>query len=149
MSTTASAAPAPAKVSWLKKFGQILGKVLGVIATSAKPIADIAAPVAEALLPQFSSQIQKADNLVSNIAQQAIITEGVAAAAASSASTGPQKLEAVLANIGPEIDNWVSSNFPGAKAVSSANKAGLVNAVVAILNEVDPAAAVPTPAPTA
>jgi hypothetical protein len=134
------------KVSWLKKFGQVMGKILGFVGNDAAKIANIAAPVAETLLPQFASEIQAADNLVTNIAKQAIVTEAVAQTA-STAVTGPQKLEAVLTNSGPEIDAWVASAFPGAKTVSNVAKSGLINAVVQILNEVDPSAA--TPAATA
>lgn len=136
IATPAPAGAAPAKVSWLKKVGQVIGKVLGVIGKDAAPVADTAAKVAEALLPQFAPEIAKADSLVTNIAKEAIAVEG-AAAAAGTGTTGQQKLDAVLANVGPAIDNWVASAFPGATKVSSAAKAGLVNAVVAIANEVE------------
>ncbi len=142
MSTTPPATPAP-KISWLKKFGQVLGKILGFVGTEAPKIAAIAAPVAETLLPQFAAEIAAADNLVTNIAKQAIVTEATAAAGAG--MTGAQKLAAVLSNIGPDVDAWVTSNFPGASQVSSVAKSGLVNAVVAILNEVDPHSVVPQP----
>lgn len=133
MSTT----PAPTPhVSWLKKFGQIVGKILKVIAGETAPIADQAAKVAEVLLPQFATEIVAADNLIDNIAKQALITESVAAAAATPVP-GQTKLDTVLANVGPEIDAWVSSRFPGATSVSAAAKAGLVNAVVAIANEIE------------
>lgn len=139
--STAPASPAPApKESWLKRFGHVLGKILGFVATQAAPIADQAAKVAEALLPQFSAEIQIADNLVSKIAREAILAEGVAQAAGTTSGGGAQKLEAVLKNIGPAIDGWITANFPGSKALSDAAKAGLVNAVVAILNEIDPSA---------
>jgi hypothetical protein len=143
MATLVAAAP---KVSWLKRFGQVMGKILKVVSSSAKPIADLATPIAEALMPQFAPEIQVADNLVSNIAKQAVVTESIAATAAI-APTGPQKLATVLGSMGSEIDAWVQSSFPGAKAVSTAGKAGLVNAVVGILNEVDPAATVTAIAP--
>jgi len=138
MSTTAApvaAAPAP-KVSFLKRVGQIIGKILGVVAKDAAPIADQAAKVAEILLPQFSTQIQAADNLIDNIAKQAIVTESLAAAAATPVA-GQSKLDTVLSNVGPEIDAWVASRFPGATSVSAAAKAGLINAVVAITNELE------------
>ncbi len=106
--------------SWLSKIGSVLGKILKAVATEAKPIADIAAPVAEALLPQFATIIAGADNLVTNIAKQATLAEGVAAAAGQQ-STGPAKLQAVLTNVGPSIDAWVASNFPGAAAISAAS----------------------------
>lgn len=125
-------------MSWLSKIGSIIGKILSAVAKDAKPIVDIAAPVAEALLPQFSVEIAAADNLVTNIAKQATLAEAVAAAAGQATGTGAQKLAVVLNNIGPSIDAWVASNFPGAKAISAASKSGLVNAVVAIMNEIEP-----------
>lgn len=134
-------APAP-KVSFLKHVGQIIGKILGFVADKAAPIADSAAKVAEVLLPQFATAIMAADNLIDNIAKQAIVTESLAAAAATP-PTGASKLDTVLANIGPEIDAWVASRFPGATSVSAAAKAGLVNAVVAITNELEGKAIVP------
>jgi len=151
MSTPGStpAAPPPAKkVTWLSKVGAVLGDVLKAAATAAKPIADIALPVAEALFPQFKTEEVAADNLVTKIATEAVAVEGVAAAAGTQTGTGAQKLESVLANVGPAINAWVAANFPGAKQVSAASQAGLVNAVVAILNEIDPAAAPPGQADT-
>lgn len=121
-------------ISWLKRVGQVIGKVLGIIGHQAAPIAHIAAGVAGALLPQFSPEITFADGLVTKIAKQALVTEALAAAAAT-ATSGPDKLGAVVDNIGPELDAWVASAFPGAAQVSAVAKAGLVNAVVAILNE--------------
>lgn len=128
-----------ASTSWLANVGKTIGgiakKVLAFLGKDAKPVADIAATVATGLFPQFAPEIAEADNLVTNISKEAIAVEGAAAAAGAAAGTGAQKLEAVLANIGPAIDNWVSSNFPGAKQVSTAAKSGLVNAVVGIMNE--------------
>lgn len=141
--SSSAAAPAAKKVTWLSKVGAVLGKILKVVATTAKPVADIAAPVAEALFPQFSKQIASADNLVTKIATEAVAVEGAAAAAGTQTGTGAQKLEAVLQNAGPAINDWVAANFPGAKSVSTAAQAGLVNAVVGILNEIDPSAAPP------
>lgn len=153
MSTAPAVPAAPVKESFLKKIGSIMGKILSFLANNAKPIADQAAAVATALIPQFAPEIAVADNLVTKIAQQAIVTEGLAATAASATGTGAQKLATVLANVGPEIDTWVSNAFPGATAVSTAAKAGLVNAVVGILNELAPATAaspaVVAPAPPA
>jgi vacuolar-type H+-ATPase subunit B/Vma2 len=145
-----STAPVVPHVSWLKHFGQIIGRVLGILAKDVPAIVAIATPVAEALLPQFSAQIQTANDLVSKIAKQAIVTEGLAAATGQ-ATTGADKFQAVLANIGPEIDAWVANAFPGASQVSAVNKAGLVQAVVAIINEEvkPPAAAIPAVPPAA
>src|SRR5579859_6561909 len=55
-------------VSWLKRVGQVIGRIVAVVAKDAKPAADIATPVAEALLPQFAPEIAAADGLVTRIA---------------------------------------------------------------------------------
>ena len=143
-----STSPTPAPhVSWLKHLGNVIGKILGIVAKDAAPIADQAAKVAEVLLPQFATEIAMADNLIDNIAKQALVTEAITTGVGA-ATTGQDKLAAAIAGIGPEIDAWVSSRFPGATGVSNAAKAGLVNAVVAITNEIEgkPIAAAVTPA---
>jgi len=137
---SSAATPAP-KVSFLKHLGQVIGKILGIVATKVAPEADIAAKVAEAMLPQFSTEIQFANNLIDNIAKEAVAAEAMASAAGTAAGTGAQKLEAALVNSGPAIDAWVASRFPGATQVSNASKAGLVSAVVTIMNELQPASA--------
>ena len=131
--------------SWLSKVGSFFGKILGIVATEAKPIEQIAKPVAEALLPQFVPLIDTADSIFSKIVSEAVIAESAKAAIGQATGSGAQKLEAVLTNVGPLIDGWITSNFPGSAAVSTAAKSGLVNAVVAILNEVDPKAATLAP----
>jgi hypothetical protein len=147
MSTPAT--PVVAKTSWLKHVGQVIGKILGIVAKDAKPIADQVTGVISVLYPQLAVAAQAADNLVAKIALEATAVESVAAAQNAATGTGAQKLEQLVANVGPAIDQWVANNFPGSKAISAATKAGLANAVVAIVNEVAPApAAVPPPAPT-
>lgn len=133
---TTGTATTPAPVSWLKRVGHIVGRILGIVAKDVAPVAAVAAQVAEAMLPQFAGEIQAADNLVSKIAKEALAVEGVSAAS-STAIGGAAKLAAVLENIGPALDQWVASNFPGAAAISTAEKAGLVNAVVAIINKAE------------
>lgn len=132
-----SSTPAP-KQSFLSKIGSFFSKVIHVIATDAAPIEKIAVPVAEALLPEFVPLIQTADGIFSNIVKEAVAAETVQAVAGTATGSGPQKLATVLAAVGPLLDQWVAANFPGAKAISDAQKAGLVNAVVAILNEISP-----------
>jgi hypothetical protein len=143
MSTTPTPAP---HVSWLKHFGQVIGKILGIVAHDAAPIADQAAKVAEIMLPQFATEIAAADNLIDNIAKQALVTEAITTGVGA-ATTSQEKLATALAGIGPEIDAWVASRFPGATGVSNAAKAGLVNAVVYITNELEGKAAVASSAP--
>ena len=145
---SAAAPAAPAKASWLKKVGQEIGKVLTLFAKEAPTIAITAGTVASALLPQFAPEIGVGENLVTNIAKEATAVEGAAAAAGTATGNGAQKLAAVVAASGPAIDTWVASAFPGATAASAASKAGLVNAVVAIMNEIDAPAASTAPAPT-
>jgi hypothetical protein len=140
--------PPVAKVSWLKKFGAEVVKVLGFVAGKAVPIAQAAGAVVSALEPQLAPAISIAENLVSKIAVQASTTEA-AFQAVGQASNGAGKLQAVLSSIGPEIDTWIANSFPGASAASTASKAGLVNAVVAILNEVDGSLALTVPTPAA
>lgn len=140
MSTTPVLAP---KQSWLSKVGSFFGKILGIVATDAQPIEKIAEPVALALLPQFAPLINTADGIFSKIVAEAVVAESAKAAVGQATGSGPAKLEAVLANVGPVIDGWVSSNFPGAATLSTVAKSGLVNAVVAILNEIDPKTVVP------
>ncbi len=128
-----------APTSWLANVGKVIGgiakKVLAFLGKEAKPVADIASAVATGMFPQFAPEIAVADNLVTNIAKEAVAIEGAAAAAATATGSGAQKIEPVLANVGPAIDNWVASSFPGAKQVSVAAKSGLVSAVVGIMND--------------
>jgi|SRR5579863_7994384 len=132
MSTTPTPTP---HVSWLSKIGHVLAEIIG-IAQKAEPTV---VSFTEALLPQFAPFIGTADTIFQNIVKEIVAAES-AAAAAGQVGTGPQKLAAVLANIGPVLDNWVTSNFPGATKVADATKAGLVNAIVALLNDIKPTA---------
>lgn len=129
------ASPAP-KQSWLSKVGGFIAKVLGV-AQKAEPTA---VTLAEALLPQFAPEIALANDLFNKIVKQAIVAETTLAAAGQATGSGAQKLAQVIAAIGPDLDQWVANNFPGQKQVSETVKAGLVNAVVALLNELAPPA---------
>jgi hypothetical protein len=139
----ASAPAAPAPTSWLKKVGSFFSKVLHAVATEAAPVEKIAVPVATALLPMFAPEITAADGIFNSIVREAVAAETVTQAAGTTSGGGAQKLETVLTNIGPVLQNWISSNFPGAPAISKVAQSGLVNAVVAILNEVNPTLAPP------
>ena len=144
----------PPHLSFMKRMGHILGQVLGFISKDAQVIEPIAVKVAEALLPQFAAEIQVADNIFSKIVKQAIVTQGLVTATGA-ATTNAAKFNALLANIGPELDQWVASNLPGVKAVSAINKSNLVQAVIAIANEEEttvalaPAAQATAPTPAA
>lgn len=137
-----------AHVSWLKHVGNFLGKILQ-IASKAAPEVDMASKVAEMMFPQFAPGIGAANNVMDNIAKEATAAELMEQAGAG-AQGGPAKLQAVLAASGPAIDQWVASSFPGSTTVSAASKAGLVNAVVSIMNEIaaPPIGPAPTPATT-
>jgi hypothetical protein len=127
-------APVATKTSWLSKVGAFIGKVFNI----AKQVEPTAAAVASVLVPQFAPEITLANDLFSKIASEAVAVEGTFAAAGNATGSGPQKLEAVLANIGPDIDAWVAANFPGSKQLSAVAKTGLINSVVAVLNELEP-----------
>lgn len=141
-------APAPvAKTSWLKKVGHAIGVALGFVAKSAVPIASAVGTAISIIDPILAPEISVAENLVSRIAQQAIVTEATFTAVGQQ-SNGPAKLQAVVSSIGPEVDQWVANSFPGATTVSTDVKAGLVNAVVALLNSVDGNLSLTAPAPS-
>ena len=125
------------KESWLSKVGGFFGKILG-FAQKAEPTA---VTLAEALLPQFAPEIAVANDLFNRIAKQVIVAETTMAAVGQATGSGAQKLEQVLAAIGPDIDQWVANNFPGQKQLSVISKTGIVNAIVAALNELAPPAA--------
>jgi hypothetical protein len=139
----ATTPPVPPKQSWLSKVGHFIAKVAKIIITDVAPAEKIAVPVAEALLPEFIPLIATADGIFSNIVKEVVNAETLQAVAGTATGTGPQKLAQVLAASGPLLDQWVAANFPGTKQVSDAQKAGLINAIVAILNEISPVITLP------
>jgi hypothetical protein len=147
MATTAPVTPAP-KTSWLSRFGHEVGVVLGVIAKDAEPVEKIAAATATTLLPQFAPEIAYADNLATRILDSVKNVEGTFVSVGQSTNSAG-KLNAAIAGVSSEMDAWVKANFPGAAAISQASRAGLVNAVVAIANEVDSSLSLVTPTPSA
>jgi len=140
MSTTPPVvpAPAPAKVSWLKRLGQVLATaakdVVSFLGSSKVQTAEAQiANVAELLLPAEAPLIQEFQAIMGKIFQQAVVTESVAA---NITGSGKQKLDAVVAGIGPELNQWVANNFPGSKTISADVQKGLVNAIVALQNDI-------------
>jgi hypothetical protein len=131
MSTSPQAVAVP-HVSWLHKLGSVVAKVLGL----AQKVEHAVLPVAELILPQFAPEIAAADAIFSKTVAYIEMSEGTFAAV-DQASNGPAKLSVVVSSIGPQIDAWIASNFPGSKALSAGVKVGYVNAVVAMLNELD------------
>lgn len=145
MSTTAATPP---HVSWLKKLGQDVVKVLGV----AQKVESAAEPVVEALLPASIPAFSIFDRIISLITS----TES-AFAAVGLQSSGPAKLNAVLAAVTSLLDGWVTSNLPGGAdivkgeqyiAARAANATAYVNAAVAFLNSL-PASATTAVTPEA
>lgn len=122
------------KVSWLKHFGKVMGRILHLVAADAQPVIDKAAMLASIILPQFSAEIQLADGIATRIVKQIIVTEAVKSGL-DAATTGADKLAHAVAGVGSEIDQWVANMFPGAAKVSELGKSGLVSALTAIVNE--------------
>jgi hypothetical protein len=142
MATPATpAVVAPVKQSWLKRFGHEVLVILGVVAKDVAPLEKIAVPVAEALLPAFAPAIAAGAGIFEKLLEMITTVEGTFAAVGQ-ASNGPAKLQAVLAGIGPILDDYVQYHFPGSAAILKAeaylaSKTGLVNAVVAFLNNLE------------
>jgi len=151
MSSTPVTTAPPAKVSWLKKFGQDVLKIITIGFVDAKPIVELGAQVVEGLDPAIAPAIEAGEGIYEKIAAYAMTVEA-SFAAAGQASNGPAKLQAVLAGVGGDIDAWVAANFPGSATILKAenylsSKAGLINQVVNFLNSIDgnsvPSAATP------
>ena len=134
--STAPAAVGPAKTSWLKKVGHFLGSILKFVGTEEPKIAAIATPALETAFPQFASLIAAGDALATKITKQILVTESLATAVGT-ATSGTDKLNAALAGVGPEVDAWVKAAFPGSKTLSDTGKKTLINAFVAVANEVE------------
>jgi len=141
-------APTAPKVSWLKKFGQDIEKVVGIVAKDSLPVAEAAGTAIEIVDPALTPLVTVGESLVSKIAQQAQITEAVFAAVGQ-ASNGPAKLQAVLNAVQPEVQAWITAAFPGAGTLTQVQIAPLVNAVVALLNSIDGNLALTPPTTTA
>ena len=133
MSTIPLVPPAP-HVSWLKKLGQDVLKVLGI----AQKVEAIAEPVVEALLPASIPAFSIFDRVIA-----LVTTTESAFAAVGMQSSGPAKLTAVLGAVESLLDGWVTSNMPGSAdilkgeqylAARTANATAYVNAAVAFLN---------------
>lgn len=124
------------KISWLKSVGLAIGKAAKEVvaflgSTNVQNAEKQLANVASLLLPADAPIIQTFQGIMGKIFQQAVVTE---TAIGSVSAAGSQKLSAVVASIGPELDQWVANNFPGSATVSADVKAGLVNAIVALQN---------------
>jgi hypothetical protein len=126
------------KVSWLKRVGSAiytgLKDVVGFLGSAKVQAAEVqVANVASLLLPAEAPLIQGFQTIMGKVFQQAVVSE---TAMTTITNSGPNKLAAVVAAIGPELDQWVANNFPGSAQVSAATKAGLVNAIVALQNDI-------------
>jgi hypothetical protein len=87
----------------------------------------------EAMFPAFAPSIAVGDALFTKIVQQILVTE-TAANTVANAPSGAAKLQAVVNATSSELDAWVKNLFPGAAALSAAQKAGLVQALFAIVD---------------
>lgn len=151
MSTAAPVVPATSvtsatpKVSWLKKVGSFVGKILKFVVNDEQKVAAVVTPALEAALPQYAPLIAAGDALATKITK--VITQvEVSATAVGAATTGEAKLNAALAQVNPDIDAWVAAAFPGSKPLSSIGRTALVNAFVTVANEVEADVAPPPPA---
>jgi len=122
------------KVSWLKKLGQGIVKVLGVL----NPIEKAAEPIVEALLPISTVGFKLFDYIVAQVTN---VEAGYAAI--SSAPTGVAKFNAVLPLVANALDTWVAENLPGSSQILVADTylqsrtltaTNLTNTVVSFLN---------------
>ena len=135
-------------VSWLKRVGSALytglKDVVGFLGSSqVQTVEAQVANVASLLLPAEAPLIKSFQVIMGKVFTQAVVSE---TALTNVASAGPQKLAAVVAAIGPELDQWVANSFPGSATVSADVKAGLVTAIVNLQNAITVPAATPAPA---
>jgi len=125
-------------VSWLKRVGSAiytgLKDVVGFLGSAKVQNAEAqVANVAALLLPAEAPLIKAFQGIMGKIFQQAVVSE---TALTNISGAGSQKLAAVVAAIGPELDQWVANSFPGSATVSAEVKAGLVSAIVALQNSI-------------
>jgi len=149
-----SATPAP-KVSWLKRFGQEVLKVIGIVAKDAQAAEPVIVPLAETLLPAEAPLIAAGASWFDKAMDLIKINEA-AFAAVGQASNGPAKLAAVTQGVEQDVDAWVAGHFPGSTAIQKVEGyaaarqdliTGYTNSAVKFANWLD-GHAVP-PAPTA
>lgn len=126
------ASAAAPHVSWLKKIGNVIAKIVGAVVKVEPGLVR----VAEIALPEFAPEIAMADGLFSKALSMVVTSQGIFTAVGQ-ASNNEGKLAAVLAGFGQEIDAYIKTNFPGAKALSLDVKTRYVNVMVAIANELD------------
>ena len=122
------------KVSWLKKLGLDILKVLSY----ASPIEKVAEPIVEALIPASAVAFNLFDYAVAQVTN---IEAGYAAI--TTAPTGVAKFQAVLPLIEQGLDQWVAANMPGSSAILKADTylqsktfvaTNIANTVVQFLN---------------
>lgn len=141
-------APVPVKKqSWLSKFGQDILKVLGI----AQKVEQVAEPVVEALVPASIPFFGIFDKII-----QVVMLGEATFAAVGQQSNGAAKLAAALPGVKAMLDQWVMDNLPGSQQIlaseayvsaKAANATAYINAAVAFLNSLPPAATTAVTAP--
>jgi hypothetical protein len=139
------------KTSLLKRFGQEIVKIIGFVGTKVIPAEQILAPVAETLLPQFAPAIAAGAGIFERAVGFTVQLEGDFAAVGQ-ASNGAKKFNALEAQIGPMLDQYIQAALPGSPAVLKADsylvaKADILNAFVKFVNTIDGELVSPNPAP--
>jgi hypothetical protein len=124
--------------SWLKSIGHVIAvaakDIVGFLGNPAvQNVEAQAAQLAELLLPAEAPLIQNFQVLMGKVFKQAVVSE---TAAENIEKAGSQKLAAVVAAVGPELDQWIANSFPGSATISSEVKAGLVTAIVNLQNAI-------------
>lgn len=135
----------PPKKSWLSRLGHEIGVVLGIVAKDVKPINDIVVPIITTLYPALAGPLAIEENWVDRITATAASAETIKAAAGQATGTGLEKFQQVLADpaVNAAIDTWVINRFPGAEKLGEAEKAGLIQAIINVINKVNPPSVIP------
>ena len=133
------ATPTPTKQSWWKRALNEVGKIIGVIEKDAPKVEAIAIPALQAAFPQFAVLIGGFGAAAQKILGYIVNVQAVGAAAAVQ-PTGAQRLDSVLADAGPLVDQWIQSAFPGHASIPADKVKGLIQAMHDVLETVDPEA---------
>ncbi len=136
------AIPATPHVSFLKKFGQEVLKIVTFGIVRVEPAVKIGATVAEGILPQYAGVIAAGEGLFE---RGLTLAQNIEAdfAAANKGSNGPAKFSVLSGQLGSDLDQVVQAKIPGLSADALkaesyvAAKTGVLNSIVALLNSID------------